>query len=66
MRILTAAVFDSAHECCLYHLQGAQEIFQELPHEFVEPEHLHKVAKHGGNKPFAGHLIRATWKAFSF
>lgn len=27
--------------------QGAQEIFQDLPHEYVEPEHLPKVAKHG-------------------
>lgn len=27
--------------------QGAQEIFQELPHEYVEPRHLPGVAKHG-------------------
>lgn len=28
--------------------QGAQEIFQELPHEYVPPEMLQKVAEHGG------------------
>lgn len=28
--------------------QGAQEIFQELPHEYVPPEMLQKVADHGG------------------
>ncbi len=27
--------------------QGAQEIFQELPHEYVEPDMLQKVAEHG-------------------
>lgn len=30
--------------------QGAQEIFQELPHEYVPPSMLQKVAEHGGNK----------------
>uniref|UniRef100_A0A8D8RP93 Alpha-aminoadipic semialdehyde synthase, mitochondrial n=2 Tax=Cacopsylla melanoneura TaxID=428564 RepID=A0A8D8RP93_9HEMI len=29
--------------------QGAQEIFQELPHEYVPPEMLQKVAEHGSN-----------------
>jgi len=28
--------------------QGAQEIFQELPHEYVPPSMLQKVAEHGG------------------
>lgn len=28
--------------------QGAQEVFQELPHEYVAPEALRKVAEHGG------------------
>jgi len=28
--------------------QGAQEVFQELPFEYVPPEMLHKVAEHGG------------------
>lgn len=29
--------------------QGGQEVFQELPHEYVPPEMLKKVADHGGN-----------------
>ncbi|KAG8223056.1 hypothetical protein J437_LFUL002004 [Ladona fulva] len=29
--------------------QGAQEVFQELPHEYVPPEMLKKVAEHGAN-----------------
>ena len=34
--------------------QGAQEIFQELPHEYVLPSMLEKVAKHGSpNKLYA-------------
>ena len=28
--------------------QGAQEIIQELPHEYVSPDMLQKVAEHGG------------------
>jgi alpha-aminoadipic semialdehyde synthase len=27
--------------------QGAQEVFQELPFEYVSPDMLHKVAEHG-------------------
>lgn len=34
--------------------QGAQEVFQELPHEYIEPEHLPKVVKQGAtNKLYA-------------
>ena len=34
--------------------QGAQEIFQELPHEYVTPSMLAKVAQHGSsNKLYA-------------
>lgn len=34
--------------------QGAQEVFQELPHEYIEPEHLPKVAAQGStNKIYA-------------
>ena len=34
--------------------QGAQEIFQELPHEYVTPSMLKKVAEHGAtNKLYA-------------
>ena len=34
--------------------QGAQEIFQQLPHEYVPPSMLHKVAMHGAkNKLYA-------------
>ncbi|XP_060849118.1 alpha-aminoadipic semialdehyde synthase, mitochondrial [Rhopalosiphum padi] len=32
--------------------QGAQEIFQELPHEYVPPSMLQKVAEHGGSTKF--------------
>ena len=28
--------------------QGGQEVFQELPHEYVDPKSLRKVAEHGG------------------
>lgn len=27
--------------------QGAQQVFQEFPHEYIEPEHLPKVAENG-------------------
>jgi alpha-aminoadipic semialdehyde synthase len=27
--------------------QGGQEVFQELPHEYVPPDMLRKVAEHG-------------------
>ncbi|CAH1783508.1 unnamed protein product [Owenia fusiformis] len=51
--------------------QGAQEVFQELPHEYVEPKHLHKVAKHGStNKLYVcvvrreDHLVHKEGKRF--
>ena len=28
-------------------LQGAQEMFRNLPHEYVDVAHLKKVAQHG-------------------
>ena len=28
--------------------QGAQEVFKELPHEFVSPDSLEDVVKNGG------------------
>jgi alpha-aminoadipic semialdehyde synthase len=28
--------------------QGAQEVFRELPYEYVHPSQLKKVAQHGG------------------
>ena len=31
-------------------LQGAQEVFRELPVEYLDPQHLHRVAQRGGNK----------------
>nr|CAD7265330.1 unnamed protein product [Timema shepardi] len=34
--------------------QGCQELFQELPHEYVPPEMLKKVAEHGGNSTKEG------------
>jgi len=39
--------------------QGAQEIFQELPHEYVPPSMLQKVAQHGDtNKLYACEIRR--------
>lgn len=38
--------------------QGAQEVFQELPHEYVAPEALRKVAEHGGDLTFYFFFIR--------
>jgi alpha-aminoadipic semialdehyde synthase len=32
--------------------QGAQELFKHLPHEFVDPSTLPKVAKKGGKLIF--------------
>jgi len=32
---------------CLRLLQGAQEMFRNLPHEYVDVAHLPKVAQHG-------------------
>ncbi|XP_023324527.1 alpha-aminoadipic semialdehyde synthase, mitochondrial [Eurytemora carolleeae] len=40
--------------------QGAQEIFQELPHEYVAPNMLKKVAMHGDtNKLYATEISRS-------
>ncbi|KAK3608349.1 hypothetical protein CHS0354_030804 [Potamilus streckersoni] len=30
--------------------QGAQEVFQELPHEYIEPDHLPKIVRKGSTK----------------
>ena len=35
--------------CCV---QGAQEVFKELPHEFVSPDSLEDVVKNGGTFTF--------------
>lgn len=37
--------------------QGAQEIFQELPHEYAPPEMLQKVAEHGSTKKLYGCVV---------
>ncbi|ELT95650.1 hypothetical protein CAPTEDRAFT_173154 [Capitella teleta] len=37
--------------------QGAQEIFQQLPHEYVKPEHLPKVAAHGATNKVYGCVV---------
>jgi len=40
--------------------QGAQEVFQELPHEYVSPSMLQKVASHGDtNKLYACEIRRS-------
>ena len=37
-----------------YRFQGAQEVFQHLPHEYVSPSMLPKISKHGDlNKLYA-------------
>ena len=33
---------------CHFFMQGAQEVFKELPHEFVSPDSLEDVVKNGG------------------
>ena len=38
--------------------QGAQEVFQELPHEYIEPDHLPKVVKKGC-KSILFHIIQS-------
>ena len=41
-----------------YLFQGAQEVFQHLPHEYVTPNMLQKIAKHGDlNKVYACEVI---------
>lgn len=36
------------------HLQGAQEVFNELPCEYVEPHELKEVSKTGGKRGEGG------------
>ncbi|PSN46751.1 Alpha-aminoadipic semialdehyde synthase [Blattella germanica] len=38
--------------------QGGQEVFQELPHEYVPPEMLRKVAEHGSHTKIYGCEVR--------
>ncbi|XP_018369650.1 PREDICTED: alpha-aminoadipic semialdehyde synthase, mitochondrial [Trachymyrmex cornetzi] len=38
--------------------QGGQEVFQELPHEYVPPEMLRKVAEHGDTTKIYGCEVR--------
>lgn len=35
-------------QCSTINLQGAQEMFQELPHIYVEPHELKKAVEMGG------------------
>lgn len=47
--------------------QGAQEIFQELPHEYVSPSMLAKAALHGKtNKLYACEVKYFFWKMICF
>lgn len=42
--------------------RGAQEVFHELPHEYVPPEMLQKVAEHGGKNLihiYCRHIIKS-------
>ncbi|PNF15025.1 Alpha-aminoadipic semialdehyde synthase, mitochondrial [Cryptotermes secundus] len=38
--------------------QGGQEVFQELPHEYVPPDMLRKVAEHGSHTKIYGCEVR--------
>ena len=45
------ALFRLILKCSLMHyLQGAQEIFNELPCEYVEPHELKEVSQNGGEE----------------
>lgn len=45
------ALFQLILKCLLMHyLQGAQEIFNELPCEYVEPHELKEVSQNGGEE----------------
>ena len=45
--------------------QGAQEIFQELPHEYVTPSMLAKVAQHGtSNKLYVCEVRNLKYRIF--
>ncbi|KAF6041134.1 AASS [Bugula neritina] len=53
--------------------QGAQEVFRELPVEFVDPQHLSKVAERGATNKVYGcvvdmedHLVRKNGGPFNF
>ncbi|KAL4226643.1 hypothetical protein ACF0H5_014624 [Mactra antiquata] len=37
--------------------RGAQEVFQELPHEYIEPDHLQKVVRKGSMKKVYGCVV---------
>ena len=41
-------------------LQGAQEIIQELPHEYVSPNDLKEVCETGGELELVTLVIRST------
>ena len=38
--------------------QGAQEMFQELPYEYIDPKDLPKVATHGGREETIEQIFR--------
>lgn len=42
-------------------LQGAQDIINELPVEYVEPHELKDVSETGGMKYFEHHAIFSCW-----
>ena len=44
----------------VFWLQGAQEVFQEFPHEYIEPEYLPKVVKQGGES--FGCFLKSMWE----
>ena len=48
--------------------QGAQEVFRELPYEYVHPSQLKKVAQHGGksNKPSIPVILNKYYKLLLF
>ena len=42
-------VYNCSHTCIYMSLQGAQEVFRELPHEYVSPYDLKDVVENGGS-----------------
>ena len=46
-------------------MQGAQEVFKELPHEFVSPDSLEDVIKNGGTYTFRSSADKLLWYGFT-
>lgn len=49
---------NNVYKSCNIHLTGAQEVFQQLPHEYVAPNMLRKAAEHGMLTKVYGSVVR--------